>query len=119
MLSLDFIRENKQKVIEAAKNKNREIDLDKIIGLDDKRLELIHRIQKLREERNKLAKEGRPHFVPKNGTSRGKEIKEQLKKLEEQLKAVQVELDTLVSYVPNVPLDEVPIGKDASKNKEL
>ncbi|MBI4008619.1 serine--tRNA ligase [Candidatus Roizmanbacteria bacterium] len=115
MLSLDFIRQNKQKVIDAARNKNREIDIDQIIKLDDQRLDLIHKIQKLREERNKAG-----HQKPDEKTiQRGKIVKEELKKLEEQLKTTELELDKLVSFVPNVPLDEVPIGKDSTGNREL
>lgn len=117
MLSLDFIRQNKDKVIAAAKNKNRDIDVDKILNLDDKRRDLIQKIQKLREERNALAKQ--PHSAPSpRGFVRGKKIKEELKELEQNLTETQVQLDQLVSLVPNVPLEEVPIG-DATKNKEV
>ena len=56
MLSLDFIRANKQAVIDAAKNKNREIDIDKLLQVDDDRKQIIQQIQKLREERNKQPK---------------------------------------------------------------
>ncbi|KKP62808.1 MAG: seryl-tRNA synthetase, partial [Candidatus Roizmanbacteria bacterium GW2011_GWC2_34_23] len=49
MLSLDYIRANKEKVILAAKNKNRKVDVDKILELDDERRKLIQKIQVLRE----------------------------------------------------------------------
>ncbi len=114
MLSLDFIRQNKEKVLQAAKNKNREIDLEKILSLDDKRIDLIQKIQALREERNILAKKGKP-----TDASRGKEIKELLKTLEEELKKVEEEINILTSFIPNVPLDEVPIGKDSTVNVEI
>lgn len=115
MLSIDFIRQNKEKVIEAAKNKNRKVDIDKIIKLDDQRLDLVHKIQKLREERNKTGSK-----KPDEKTiSRGKEIKIELKKLEVQLTLNTNNLTALLSFVPNVPLDEVPIGKDATGNKEI
>ena len=115
MLSIDFIRANKSKVIEAAKNKNRQVDIDKILKLDDQRREIIQKIQLLREERNKTS-----HVKPDEKTiKRGREIKEELKKFEESLNLISVELDKLVSFVPNVPLDEVPVGKDASDNVEL
>lgn len=122
MLSIDFIRQNKEKVIEAAKNKNREVEIDKILKLDDERLDLIHQIQKLREERNQIAK--KPHSAPpklsaKGGSVRGKEIKEKLKELENQLTINNQQLNNLLSFVPNIPLDEVPIGKDSSGNKQI
>lgn len=115
MLSIDFIRKNQQAVIDAAKNKNRKIDLDKILLLDDERRELIKKIQVLREERNKLAKTNNPD----EARTRGKEIKDQLKQVEERLAQVELDLDILISYVPNVPLDGVPVGKDESDNVEI
>ncbi len=114
MLSLDFIRQNQEKIKQAAKNKNREINLDKILALDDQKRELIHKIQKLREERNKLAHEK----VDESVKVRGKQIKEKLKGLEESLNNIEKELEILISFVPNVPLDEVPVG-DASSCKEI
>jgi len=116
MLSLDFIRANKSKVIEAAKNKNRKVDIDKILTLDDERRDLIQKIQLLREERNKLARQGKPHSAE---ASRGRQIKEELKKYEDQLSTNHQSLNTLLSYVPNVPLDEVPVGADESGNVEV
>lgn len=115
MLSLEYIRENKEKVIKAAKNKNRQVDIDSILKLDDQRRELIQKSQTLREERNKTS-----HGKPDEKTiARGKEIKEELKKIEDSLTSTLVKLDQLVSYVPNIPLDEVPIGKDETGNVEV
>ncbi len=115
MLSLDFIRANKFKVIEAAKNKNRKVDIDKILKLDNQRRELIQKIQILREERNKTT-----HQKPDEKTIiRGKEVKKELKKFEDNLSKITIELDLLFSYVPNVPLPEVPVGKDETGNVEI
>lgn len=125
MLSLDFIRKNKQKVINAAKNKNRVIEVDKLLTLDDQRKELIQKIQVLREERNKWSKLHSPN-LPKNlkkgGVTireSGKKIKEELKILEEKLNKIEKEIDIFISFFPNVPLGEVPVGKDASGNKVI
>ena len=115
MLSLDYIRNNKAKVIEAAKNKNRLVDIDKIILLDSQRRELILKIQTIRVERNKSSHQKPDAEVIK----RGKEIKEELKNLESNLAEIEKKINELLSQVPNVPLDEVPIGKDESENVEI
>jgi seryl-tRNA synthetase len=115
MLSIDYIRANKQKVLDALKNKNREADVDGILMLDDKRKKLIQEAQVLREERNKVARQPFTEETKK----RGKEIKEQLKTIENDLTTTENELNRLVSYVPSVPLDEVPVGKDETGNKEV
>jgi seryl-tRNA synthetase len=114
MLSLEFIRDNKQKVIEAVKNKNREADIDKILELDDARRATIVKIDALRQERNANSKNHDESTI-----TRGKEIKELLKDLETKLTEVETELNKLVSFVPNVPLDEVPVGHDEKDNVEI
>lgn len=111
MLSIDYIRENKQKVVDAAKNKNREVDIDSLLKFDDRRKALIQSIQKLREERNSTASE--------KNVERGRKIKEELKKLETEETVMSKQIEELLSVIPNVPLDEVPIGKDESFNKEI
>jgi len=115
MLSLDFIRKNKRKVAETAKNKNRDISIEKILKLDDDRRSLIQESQILREQKNKLAKEK----ITKEIKIKGREIKEKLKSIEKSLNAIKIELDQLLFFVPNIVLDEVPVGKDATGNIEI
>jgi len=115
MLSIDFIRANKQSIKWAARNKNREVDIDKIIGLDDRRRQLIQQSQKLREERNALAKQ----TLDENNRERGKQIKEELKGIENRLSLIEKEFNQLMLAVPNVPLPDVPVGKDETANKEI
>ncbi len=115
MLSLEYIRQNKEKVVAAIKNKNRVADVDKILKYDDDRKEYIRQIQLLREERNKIAKQPFTEVTKK----RGIEIKTELKDKESKLAATEKELNTMVSFVPNVPLDEVPVGKDETGNQEI
>ncbi len=114
MLSIDFIRNNKEKVATAARNKNRQIDVDKIIAADDKRRDLINKSQILRQERNNLSKQP----PTDKSRERGKQIKDELKQIELELEKIQTDLNILLSYVPNVPLDEVPVGSDESGNVE-
>lgn len=115
MLSIEFIRNNTDLVKLAAKNKNREVDIDRILVLEDQRKDTLHKIQKLREERNTASKQ---KFTEETKT-RGIEIKQELKKLEDDLTTTESELNNLLMYVPNVPLDEVPVGTDEKDNKEI
>ncbi len=115
MLSIDFIRANKEKVLAALKNKNRETysdHVEKALELDDKRKKLIADSQKLREERNNIAKQPFTEETKK----RGKELKEKLKVIEDTLAQTEKELNNCISFLPNVPYDEVPIGKNAVNN---
>lgn len=115
MLSIDFIRQNREKVIEAAKNKNREVDIDRILELDEDRRQYIVQVERLREERNVLAKSQLTEEVK----VQGKEIKDEIRAVEEKLTTIEIELNDLLLHVPNIPLPEVPVGKDASGNQVL
>ncbi len=121
MLDIKFIKEFKEKVAEAAKNKNRQVDLDKLLELDNERRRLIGEIEKLRGERNKASNiSNSVTLVTSNKIKeKGKKLKEQIKELEEELKKVEVEFNELMLQVPNVPDSSVPVGKDSSGNKEI
>lgn len=124
MLDIKFIRENLELVKKAAEDKNREVDWEKLLVLDEKRRKLIVDIESLRAQRNKWSDLKPPNL--KTGLTegnkirgQGKKLKEEIKKLEEELSSVEKEFTTLMLLVPNVPDKSVPIGKDASGNKEV
>lgn len=111
MLDIKFIRENLDLCKQAAKNKNRDVDWEGLLALDDKRRELIGKTENLRAQRNKTQ--------GIENREQGKQIKEELKKLEEELRDVEEKFGLLMLTVPNVPDKSVPIGKDSSGNVEV
>lgn len=115
MLDIKYIRENLDLVKTAAKNKNREVDWNALLQFDDKRRELIQKSEILRAERNKVSSKSAVH----SSQSRGIEIKEELKKIEAELKVVEEKYLQLMLTVPNIPDKSVPVGKDASGNSEI
>lgn len=119
MLSTDFIRSHKQQVIDALVHKNRQADVDQILSLDDQRKKLTDQSQQLREKRNNLAEQTKMSKPTPEAIAQGKEIKDTLKSVEDELMKVEKELQRKLSYVPNVPFDEVPVGKDESDNVEI
>ena len=123
MLDIKFIRDNLELVKTAAKNKNREVDWERLLQLDDKRRELIGKSETLRGERNKVSKTQNSNLpageAGPNDQKRGKEIKEELKKIEEELRSVEQDFTQLMYTVPNVPDKSVPVGRDSSGNIEI
>jgi len=115
MLDLQFIRENKEKVEAAAKNKGQTINLERILKLDEDRKKHIQKIQQLREKRNLLAKKE----LTEQTKQEGKDIKDELKVLEVQLEVTEKELTDLLYLVPNIPSPDVKIGKDESENEVI
>lgn len=114
MLDINFIRENLVVCRQAAVNKNRQVNWDRLLALDDKRRELVGQIDEVRAQRNQTAA-----LRTEASAKHGKELKSKLKSLEEQQREIQGEYDTLMLSVPNVPDISVPVGKDESGNVEI
>jgi seryl-tRNA synthetase len=64
----------------------------------------------LRAQQNKLGKEG---------IEEGRKIKEEIKNLDPQLEEIEGGLRSLLTQLPNLPFDDVPVGKDESANVVL
>jgi len=77
MLDIKFIRENADKVKEAARNKNRKVDIDRLLEIDEVRRKLIGESENLRAERNKLAKEAQKDPAARG---KGRALKEKIAK---------------------------------------
>jgi seryl-tRNA synthetase len=108
MIDIKLIRENPDIVKKKLQDRGAKIDIDKIINLDKAKRGLIQEIEDLKAEKNKLGAQDQ---------QRGKEIKEKIKILQPELEKTEKEFNDLMLKVPNLPLDDVWIGKDARDNK--
>lgn len=109
MLDIKFIRENKEKVKKALKDREKHTDLEKLLKMDEDRRKLIIKLDEKRASQKKLGKD----------VTKGKKIKEEIKKLEMRLKAVEAPLKIMLSGIPNLPLEDVPVGANEWANKEV
>ncbi len=119
MLDIKFIRENEQKVKQNNHNKAVEVDVDRLLELDDKRRELTSKIDGLRQKRNQNTDKikqssGKPD---QKLIDLGKQLKTEIAKLEEDFKQIEAEYIELIKQVPNVALDSVPVGLSEDENK--
>ena len=121
MLDIKFIRENKKLIAQAAKSKRLEFDVDKLIGVDDRRKTLLGRTEEKRAEQKvasntivKASSEERDSILEKM-----KVLKEKLEHEEEELKTVMKEWQALMLAVPNVPDMSVPVGDNEEDNVVL
>lgn len=117
MLDINYIRDNRQKVEDAIKNKGYTIDLDEILQLDDARKELSQKTDILRQERNQISSQMKNGQPDQALISRGKEIKQELSSLEEKLSSVESDFLAKFKTVPNVPCDDVPVGLSEDENE--
>ena len=115
MLDINFIRNNKELVEHSIKEKMyKNVNLDEILALDDKRKALLQQVEALRKERNDNTakmKNGKPSDEL---IAKGKEIKEKLSTLEADLSDFEKELNLKLKTVPNVIFDDVPLGDESA-----
>lgn len=114
MLDIKYIRENLELCKTAAVNKNRVVDWDTLLSLDEKRRELIGKAELLRKERNEVSKTRTDESI-----LRGKAIKDELKAIDDSLRETEEQFTLHMLTVPNVPDVSVPVGKDESENVEV
>jgi len=113
MLDINFIRENAEVVKNACKNKNANVDVDRVLELDKKKRELMTEMETLKAEQNKISRGGTDNQAI---FAQAKEIKGKIKEMEPELEKVDIELRLLLLQLPNIPFDDVPVGKDDSQN---
>lgn len=115
MIDIELLRENPEKVRKgvAAKQHDPAI-VDKVIKLDKEWRKVLQTVEKLRHEKNKLSKEATHDAIAK-----AKKVKKDLKKLEVELKEASEKYEEALRKVPNLPAEDVPVGKDESENKVL
>lgn len=121
MLDIKYIRQNSDLVKKAAKDKLINIDIDRLLELDENMRSINQDLDALKEERNKLSSS-----IPtlsdakkKNTIEHVKELKEKIATLEEKLQPIKTEFTDLMYQVPSVPYEEVPIGKTDEENVEI
>ena len=116
MLDIQYIRDNKALVEKACveKNLNPSVVLT-LLNCDDRRRELIGKVENLRAKRNllneKLKNERTDALITES-----RQLKSELEKVEPDLKIETTAFQELMLQIPNVPLEEVPVGKDSSGN---
>lgn len=119
MLDIRYIRENPEKVQQSTQNKGYDISIAELLELDEDRRELQQQVDSLRERRNANAaqmKDGRPD----QGTiDEGKQIKIELAEREGYLGNADAAFLKLLKSIPNVALDEVPVGSTEEENVEI
>ncbi len=116
MIDIRLLREQPDLVAQNAKNKGYDIDVSKLLALDEERKTLQQQVDDLREKRNQNAasmKGGKPDQAT---IDEGKQIKVELAEREGYLNGVENEFIELFKKVPNIAADDVPLGASEDEN---
>ena len=124
MLDIKLLRANFDEVKEKLTNRGEDLtDLDKFVGLDEKRRDLIAKVEVLKAERNevsqKVAEMKRNKENADDVIARMREVGDEIKTLDEQLHQVEEDLNYIMMRIPNIPHESVPVGDSEDDNVEV
>ena len=114
MHNIKELRKNFDNFKNLLESRNVDIDLDEIIHLDKENRNFIQEKENLEMEKKKISKS-------KDSTlfSKSKEISKKIDELNKQQSLINNNLNNILSSIPNIPLSDVPLGKDENNNKEI
>ena len=124
MYDIKWIRENPDTFDRGLKRRGLELLSKKLLALDEKRRAAITKFEQAQARRHAASKEIGDAKKAKDEGRASKlmaevnDLKVTLPALEEEQKTLGAELDKELAQIPNMPLDEVPDGADASGNVE-
>ncbi len=121
MLDIHFIRENADVVKEGARKKHIQIDIDRLLAVDEERKQLRQLLDEKRAEQNRTSS----LIALAKGDERTKYIesmryvKDSMQEVEEKHTKVMEEWQKLMLEVPNIPDMTVPEGESDAENQEV
>lgn len=117
MLDIQIIRDNPELVKEKSAQKGVQVDIDRLLALDTERKELLQVAEGLRQKRNQIAEKIKQAGKPEDSLiEEGRQIKVELAEREGYLAETDAEWLELLKKVPNMPLENVPVGKSEEEN---
>ena len=123
MLDMKFVRENPEVVIEAVRKRNGELNLDEFLALDKERREITQQVEALKNERNTASKEiGKLKKAGENVEEKMAEVRaigDKIAADDARLRDIEARLKEIMLTIPNIPVDDVPVGKSDADNPEV
>lgn len=114
MLDIRYIRENADRVQESAKNKGyNDVSIARLLDTDEQRRQLQQQVDELRTRRNEIAGQMKGGKPAPELIEQGRALKEELAKLENDLRDVEADFQAQMDAVPNITLDDVPLGGES------
>jgi seryl-tRNA synthetase len=114
MHNIKDIRKNFDDFENSLKKRFIDLDIKKIKTLDDNNRELIQKKETLEKEKKEISKSKDKTLFEKS-----KEISLEIEIIGKKQSQIKKDLDQILEALPNIPNDDVPVGKDENENKEL
>ncbi len=123
MLDIKILRTEPDRIVEALKNRNNDLDITPAIELDKQRREILYTVEQMKAKQNEITK--KIPAMKKAGESTDavfaemKELSNEIKELDSKVTAIDEELRNFMLRIPNIPNSTVPVGLDDSENIEI
>ena len=114
MHSIKDIRTNLNIYKDKLKARNAIIDFDNLVKLDEINRSLIQKKELLEKKKKDISKK-----KDKSLFEESKKISVDIDKLSKEQQKTKIEIENIISSIPNLPLNDVPVGKDEKSNKEI
>ena len=114
MHNIKNIRNNLDEFKSKIQSRNMDINIEEIVSLDKENRTLIQKKENLEKEKKDISKSKDKSLFEKS-----KEISIELDSLAKEQSLIKNKLDKILSSIPNIPMPDVPIGKDEMFNKEI
>ena len=114
MHNLKEIRSNLKNFEDKIKQRNSDIDIKALQNLDSKNRNLIQKKEKLEQEKKIISKSKDSSLFKKS-----KDLSKEIDNIYKEQISIQASLDEILSQLPNLALEDVPVGKDESSNKVI
>jgi seryl-tRNA synthetase len=122
MLDLKFIKDHLEEVKQNVVNRKVDADPQKVADLYDRRNQRIRELDAKRAERNENARNMKGQMSQEERQAlidQGKRLKQEIPRLEDELRDIEEELYTEAGKIPNMSHPEAPVGADEDDNREL
>lgn len=116
MLDIQIIRDNPELVKEKSRQKGYDVDIDHLLQLDADRRTRLTQAEELRRRRNELSDKSKSQRPTEDQIAEGRQLKEELSQVESDLKVLDEQFETQLKQVPNMPVDDVPVGYSEEEN---
>jgi seryl-tRNA synthetase len=111
MIDIQYIRENAELVQRKAQEKGyKNVDIAALLATDEQRRAQLTAVEALRAERNTLTESMKGQKPSPEQVAQGKKLKEEIARLENELKVTEEKWQSQMQAVPNPSFDDVPLG---------
>jgi seryl-tRNA synthetase len=121
MLDAKLIRENPDIVRDSLTKREASFNLDRLIGLDEKRRNLIKEVEAMKNRRNitsdEIAKARKSGVDARGSIEELRTLGKSIEVLERELRAVEGEWEMMSLEIPNIPHESVPVGSGEEQNE--